>query len=177
MSSDDENDYLADLNIEYEDEDINDDIEDEDDDDKDMSSENQSNDATPPISKKAILSKKIQNPPMCAVNSVLGRSNKSFIKIIVPDDERTTSNVLGRGEYSTILAAISTMVANGSIAAPGGSTFGKISVSQSVTIAKMIIENRKVPFLLERPVSPPDEPNIEIERWDANKMIIPKYID
>jgi len=180
MASDDEIDYLAD-NIEYDDDedidaddadDDDDEDEEDDEDDKDLLSENHSSDIHIPISKKKSTLKKIKNPSMCTINSVLGRSNKSINKKIVPNDERITSNVLKQSEYGKLLSVISTMVANGSIAAPPN-----IQSIDPITIAKKIIDDRKVPFLFQRIVSPSDEVDIEIEFWDPNTMIIPKYTE
>ena len=178
MASDDENDYLVD-NIEYDDdddieidldEDEDSDDENEEEDDRDILSENHASE-TPIIKKKNTL-KKIKNPSMSSVNSVLSRSNKSITERIVPDDERVTSNVLKQSEYAKLVSVLATMIAKGSISAPLNNQH-----TNPVMIAQQIINDRKSPVCFKRKVTPSDEPNIEFERWDPNTMIIPKYLE
>ena len=111
---------------------------------------------------RSIIIKK--NKEIRAARDAKNKSSNIVNNIIVPQDERTTSNVMSIFEYSNIIATRATEISK------NGIVFTTAKSHDPIVLAKEELKEGRCPYIIQRPVGKFKNQDI-IEEWSANELI------
>ncbi|CAN10417.1 RNA polymerase subunit 6 [African swine fever virus OURT 88/3] len=105
----------------------------------------------------------VESPSIC--EGFVQASSQTLV--IIPDNERITSNVLTTSEATRLVAVRAQQLAI------NGSTMLKKKYSSPIDIAKQELFNRKIPLLVMRCIKVTPEGQKIVEIWNPREMGIP----
>ena len=118
-------------------------------------------DDTESVTRSIIIKK---NKEIRAARDAKNKSSNIVNNIIVPQDERSTSNVMSIFEFSNIIATRATEISK------NGLLFTKAISHDPIVLAKDELKEGRCPYIIKRVVGRFKNQDI-IEEWSANELI------